>query len=69
MLKLMQRLGLRERLRETEVIEACQKSSATSSPRIRRQSLCAKESSTSAFSNPRCTTSLNKSPSPKSSEN
>jgi hypothetical protein len=45
----MQRLGLRERLRENEVIDAWSKSSATSSPHTQRPSPCAKTCSTSVF--------------------
>src|SRR5215470_7314597 len=46
-----------------------QKSSATLSQRIQRQSHCGKEFCTSSSSSPRCTTSWNKSPSPTSCEN
>jgi hypothetical protein len=65
----MQRLGLRERLRETEVIEAWSKIvgdfiAAHSAPVALRD-----ESFTSEFSNPPCTTNSNKSPSPRSCEN
>src|SRR2546423_9257477 len=68
--RLMQRLGLRERLRGTEVIEGLvKKSSATSSPHTQPLSHCEKAYSTSESSNRHCTTSSNKSPRPKSCEN
>ena len=67
--RLMQRLGLRERLRETEVIDAWSRIvgdfiAAHSTPVALREG-----NSTFASFNPRCTTSSNKSPSPKSCEN
>ena len=67
--KLMQRLGLRERLRETEVIDAWSKIVGDFIAAHSAPSHCAKEFSTSACSNPHCTTSSNKSPSPRSCEN
>jgi len=67
--RLMQRLGLRERLRETEVIDAWSKIvgdfiAAHSAPVALREGILY-----AACSNQRCTTNSNKSPSPKSCGN
>jgi len=67
--KLMRRLGLRERLHETEVIDAWSKLSANLSPRILRPWLCARAYFTSEFFNRPCITSWNRSPRSKSCEN
>ena len=67
--KLMQRLGLRERLRETEVIDASSKIVGDFIAAHSAPVGCVREFSTSESSNQRCTTNSNKSPKPKSCAN
>jgi hypothetical protein len=67
--KLMRRLGLRKRLRETEAIDAWSKIVGDFIARTSLRWHYAKGFRMSVCFNPRCTTSSNKSPSPKSFEN